>query len=52
MDGRKVARHYAESAEFADLAASLEDAASRLNTAYLGIQEAQTTKMLIPPTST
>lgn len=41
MDGlQKVAREHPE------LAASLDDASSRLNTAYLGIQEAMTTKML------
>lgn len=41
MDGlQKVGREHPE------LAASLDDASSRLNTAYLGIQEAMTTKML------
>ncbi len=37
---QKVAREHAE------LAASLDDASSRINTAYLGVQEAMTTKML------
>ena len=41
MDGlQKVAREHPERA------AQLDDASSRLNTAYLGIQEAMTTKML------
>ena len=41
MDGlQKVAREHPE------LAPQLDDASSRLNTAYLGIQEAMTTKML------